>query len=67
VRHLIDTACGLYELARLFVISRGRMRGAYWSWRRSTAMGDGSTLSPAQRKSAILEYARWIRRMRRMM
>ncbi|NUQ67792.1 MAG: hypothetical protein HUU18_05880 [Phycisphaerales bacterium] len=67
MRHVIDTIGGVYELARLFVLSKGRLRGAYWTWRSTTAMGDGVGISPGARRAGIFEYARWVRRMRRLM
>jgi hypothetical protein len=67
VRWLIDTFGGLWELVLLACRSRFRLRGAYWRWRTETAFG----LDPARRPSrlerwrAILEYARWVYRMKR--
>ncbi|HYF13554.1 MAG TPA: hypothetical protein VD971_00630 [Phycisphaerales bacterium] len=63
--HALATGAGLYELFRLAVLSRFRMRGKYWTWRMHTALGDGAGVSPAERRRAILEYGRWVARMRR--
>jgi hypothetical protein len=64
----------LYELARLAVVSRFRFRGAYWSWRLHTAFGrgypKGRTAGRWGERGAIvhsvLDYGRWVYRMRRM-
>ncbi|HEB60289.1 MAG TPA: hypothetical protein ENJ06_00530 [Phycisphaeraceae bacterium] len=55
----------LYELLRLLLLSRFRLRGRYWRWRMETAWGNNP---PGKREMlrAILEYARWVRSMRRM-
>jgi hypothetical protein len=56
----------LYELARLAVITRFRFGGPYWSWRTTTALGPKGTdaVPAAERRRAILHYARWVARMR---
>ncbi len=61
---LLDTLGGLYELARLGVISGFRFKGPYWTWRMHTAFGRGS---PPRREliTSVLEYARWVHRTRR--
>lgn len=66
MRTLWETLGGVYELVRLGVISRFRLRGAYWTWRMHTAFGRGL---PGRRETlaGVLEYARWVRRMRRQM
>ncbi|MBY0313845.1 MAG: hypothetical protein K2W85_17405 [Phycisphaerales bacterium] len=67
IRWLLDTLGGLWELLRLGVVTGFRFNGPYWTWRTQTAFGRGWPDSRAQRIGAILEYARWIRRMRRQM
>jgi hypothetical protein len=62
---LLDTLGGLYELARLAVLSRFRFRGPYWSWRMHTAFGRGVPASRMEVVRAVLAYGRWMRRMRR--
>lgn len=62
---VVDTLGGLYELARLAVISRFNMRGAYWRWRLETAFGQGYPETRRELIHAVLEYGRWVRRMRR--
>jgi hypothetical protein len=64
VRYAIDTLGGLYELARLAVISRGRFRGAYWQWRLHTAFGRDHP-PRAEIIRSIMDYARWVYRTRR--
>jgi hypothetical protein len=65
MRSILETLGGLYELARLAVISRGRFRGAYWSWRVHTAFGRGIPESRGELVRAVLAYGRWVSRMRR--
>jgi hypothetical protein len=66
---MLQTLGGLWELMRLAAKTRFRLRGKYWRWRMETAFGsDHSKLPPARaRRKATLEYARWVRRMRREM
>jgi len=64
-RHAIDTVGAIYELARLGIITRFRFRGPYWEWRLHTAFGRGYPESRVQLVRAVLEYGRWVRRMRR--
>lgn len=64
LRWTIDTAGGLYELARLGAISRFRFKGSYWQWRLHTAFGRGYP-PRAELVRSVLEYGRWVRRMRR--
>lgn len=64
----LDTVGALYELARLGVITRFRLRGPYWRWRLHTAFGSGP--APGGRAGmvrSVLDYGRWVRRMRRGM
>lgn len=61
---LIETLGGLYELARLGVITRFRFRGDYWSWRLHTAFGRGYPASKLELVRSVLAYGRWIFRMR---
>jgi len=64
-RHAIDTVGAIYELARLGIITRFRFRGPYWEWRLHTAFGRGYPESRVQLVRAVLDYGRWVRRMRR--
>ena len=59
------TLLGCCRLAGLLLRSRLRLRGRYWTWRRETAMGD-SDLGRGEKFRAVLEYARWLDRMRRI-
>ncbi len=63
---MLLTLRGIYELARLAVLSGFRMKGAYWTWRKHTALGPGGldAVSPAAQRHAALEYGRWIARMK---
>lgn len=64
---VLDTLGGLWVLLTLFVRSKGRLGGAYWRWRTSTAFPGGS--HPQGRLGAArsaLDYAAWAWRMRRL-
>lgn len=63
MRWLFDTLGGLYQLARLGVLTRFRFRGPYWQWRLHTAFGRGY---PPRREllRSILDYGRWMHRMK---
>jgi hypothetical protein len=63
---VLDFLGALYELARLAILTRGRLRGAYWSWRLHTAFGRGYPPSKAETLKSFLDYGRWVYRMRRM-
>ncbi|MCP3904231.1 MAG: hypothetical protein GY715_11420 [Planctomycetes bacterium] len=67
MRFLIDTLGGLWELALLGARTGFRIRGPYWRWRIETAFGSDPGRRPPrrQRVHAVLEYARWIYRMKR--
>lgn len=65
MRGFLDTLGGIYELARLAVITRFRFRGPYWRWRLHTAFGRGYPESKRELVRSVLAYGRWIRRMRR--
>ncbi len=65
MKALVETIGGVYELARLGVISRFRFRGRYWRWRLETAFGRG-TPPPWEMLISTLEYGRWCYRMRRL-
>jgi hypothetical protein len=64
MRWIADTLGGLYELLRLGVLTRFRFSGSYWTWRMHTAFGRGM---PGKRETrhAVLDYGRWMHRMRR--
>jgi hypothetical protein len=65
MRRLKDNLLGIYELARLGVITRFRFRGPYWQWRLHTAFGRGYPASRWELVRAVLAYGRWMHRMRR--
>jgi hypothetical protein len=65
MRWLCDTLGGLYQLARLAVLSGLRFRGPYWQWRLHTAFGRGYPPTRGELLRSILEYGRWMHRMRR--
>lgn len=63
-RYLLNTLGGLYQLLRLGVITRFRFRGAYWQWRLHTAFGKGYPATKGELIRSILDYGRWMHRMR---
>jgi hypothetical protein len=67
MRGLIETLGGLWELFLLAVGSRFRVRGPYWRWRYETAFGGDPAARPPrrQRLRAMLDYGRWVYRMKR--
>ena len=65
MRTVLDSIGGVFELARLAALTGFRMRGQYWSWRWHTAFGRGAPENRRELAASVLEYARWVRRMRR--
>lgn len=65
MRRLLDTLGGLFELLRLGTVTRFDFKGDYWSWRLHTAFGRGAPQSRGEMVRAILDYGRWVHRMRR--
>ncbi|MBC7771047.1 MAG: hypothetical protein H7210_00995 [Pyrinomonadaceae bacterium] len=65
MQRLTDTLGGLYQLARLGVLTRFDFRGPYWDWRLHTAFGKGYPSSRHELFRSVLEYARWMHRMKR--
>jgi hypothetical protein len=65
IRAALETLGGLYELARLVLLSRFRFRGPYWSWRLHTAFGRGYPARRADLVRGVLAYGRWVWRTRR--
>jgi hypothetical protein len=65
MRSLLHLPGALYELIRLGFITRLDFKGPYWAWRLGTAFGRGYPTSRRELAASILEYGRWIRRMRR--
>lgn len=57
---------GLWQLARLGVITRFRFKGPYWQWRMHTAFGRGMPSSRVELIRAVLAYGIWMHRMRHM-
>lgn len=57
---------GAWALALLALRSGLRFKGAYWTWRMQTAFGRGMPESRAELLKGLVEYARWMHRVRRM-
>lgn len=62
---LSDTLGALYQLLRLAILTRFRFRGPYWSWRLHTAFGRGYPATRRELVGSVLEYGRWVHRMKR--
>jgi hypothetical protein len=62
-----ETLGGLWQLLRLMIATRFRSRGRYWTWREETAFGADEARRPSKalQREAILDYARWVHRMKR--
>lgn len=69
MRHFLLTISGLWALFILGCKTRFRFRGPYWRWRLETAFGADRSKWPPRRDRwrAMLEYGRWVRRMKRGM
>ncbi|MCK4871853.1 MAG: hypothetical protein KAS72_03915 [Phycisphaerales bacterium] len=63
MRLVLDTIGGIYELMRLAVLSLYRPHARYWQWRIETAFGRGWP-GRIEALLAVLEYGRWMHRMR---
>ena len=64
--HLVFT--GLLGLGLVLLRARGRLRGAYWTWRKQTAFGGSPSEWPAarERRRAMLDFGAWVWAMRRL-
>jgi hypothetical protein len=67
MRRIIDTIGGLWELLLLAWKTRFRMRSEYWKWRYETAFGTDPSKMPPRRERirAMLDYGRWVYRIKR--
>ena len=67
MNRVIETIGGVWELVRLVVASRLRLRSGYWRWRYETAFGGDPSQRPPlpARCRALLDYGRWVYRMKR--
>ena len=63
----LDTVGGIWELFLLALKSRFRLRSAYWKWRNETAFGTDPARMPSrvQRWRAVLDYGKWVYRIKR--
>ena len=66
MRRLCDNFAGLWQLFRLARLSGFRFKGPYWTWRMQTAFGRGMPATRAELYRSVLEYGRWMARMRRL-
>lgn len=65
MRWMLDTIGGLWQLARLGLLTGFRFRGEYWTWRLHTAFGRGYPESRGELVRSVLDYGRWVHRVRR--
>ncbi|MCH2137371.1 MAG: hypothetical protein MK101_12490 [Phycisphaerales bacterium] len=67
-RRLHVFVTGLLGLALVALRARGRLRGAYWDWRQSTAFGADPARWPSasRRRRSMLEFGAWVWAMRRV-
>ena len=65
MRRFCENIGAVWQLFRLAALSGFRMRGKYWTWRMQTAFGRGLPASRRELFGSILEYGRWVGRMRR--
>lgn len=66
LRHPIESLSGCWQLLRLLILSKFRIRGRYWHWREETAFGRGRPANRAETLKAALEYGRWMARVRKL-
>jgi hypothetical protein len=60
-----DIVGGVWNLARLGVLTRFRFAGPYWRWRMHTAFGRGMPASKRELVRSILDYGVWMHQVRR--
>jgi hypothetical protein len=67
MQRLIEFFGGLWEMLLLGWRTRFSLSGRYWRWRIETAFGSDPSRWPPrrQRLRAMLDYARWVYRMKR--
>ena len=67
MRSILETLGGVWALMALAWKSRLRMNSPYWRWRKETAFGSDPGKRPPLREQmrAILEYGKWVHRMKR--
>lgn len=66
MNRLLTTPAACWQLLRLLALSRFRLKGRYWAWRRQTAFGRGLPETRSERLRTTLDYGRWIARMRNL-
>ena len=68
MRGALHTLDALWQLARLAVVTRGRLGGRYWHWRFETAFGSDPAHMPSrlERIKAMLRFGHWVGCMRRL-
>lgn len=66
IRDAVDTLIGLAHLGVMLARTGFRTSGRYWTWRTTTAFGETPPRSVSDRLEALLGYARWAHRMRRL-
>jgi hypothetical protein len=67
MRTVSEILGGLWQLFAIAVRMRLRLRSSYWRWRHETAFGSDPRRYTTrwQRFLAMIEYGRWVHRMKR--
>ncbi len=68
MRAVLHTLDAVWQLTRLALVTRGKLRGRYWHWRFETAFGSDPSRRPPwmERVKAMLRFGHWVGRMRRL-
>ena len=68
LKRLHHVATGLLGLGLVCLRARGRLRGAYWTWRQHTAFGGTASEWPTARKrrQSMMDFGAWVWSMRRL-
>lgn len=66
IRSLLDFLGGLFEMIRMGVISKFKLRGQYWSWRTHTAFPESNPPRGQSMPRLALEYFIWAHRIRKL-
>ncbi len=67
MQRIMETIGGIRQLVLLGFKTRFRLRGKYWRWRYETAFGSDPDkyTTRRQRFHAMLDYGRWVHRMKK--
>ncbi len=67
MRAVLDTLGGWWQLLCMGLRGGLSRKSAYWRWRQETAFGSDPDAMPSRRERwrAMLDYGRWVHRMKR--